>query len=288
MGFNANNVRFVLFSICAFCTFLLISSDVSAIDLQNTEIYVDKEGNINFQEYYITNRDFNFTLPEDYYGFYINLDQDKYNLLDNLLIINNLDGSKENNINVEYSTSKFSSKIGNKWILNLEKKDLVKKRENIITIYLPKGARLVNEIHNSNIYTLNNRIIINLRNINQDVSIEYEFFKQEKDYSFIVLIFVVIIIIIVLLLFLRIKKKGFKKEIVQEQPIINTLTENESKIINLLIENRRLTQKKLRFMTGFPKSTLSRTLMYLKKKNMIEMKRVGISNVVYLKEWLKK
>lgn len=44
MGFNANNVRFVLFSICAFCTFLLISSDVSAIDLQNTEIYVDKEG----------------------------------------------------------------------------------------------------------------------------------------------------------------------------------------------------------------------------------------------------
>ena len=94
-------------------------------------------------------------------------------------------------------------------------------------------------------------------------------------------------------MFKKFEKKRIDKEVTEKQvtekqkDILNTLTENETKIVKLLIENKRLTQKKLLFLVGLPKSTLSRTLSHLQRKNIIEMKRVGLSNVIYLKDWFK-
>ena len=262
---------------------ILLLNIVNATNLQNTEIYIDKNGVLNFIEYYIVSEDFNIVLPEDYYDFNIKLNKENYELNDNVLNIKNID--KETKFELSYSTVKFSSKSENIWGISIEKGDLINIDNNVVSVYLPKNTKLLSVNEDAEVYTLNNRIIIDLRNLDEDLKIDYEFYRA-KGFN-LWLVFVVLLVLVFLFIFLKFKRKKSKKD-VEENPIMNTLTENESKIVNLLIENKRLTQKKIRYLTGFPKSTLSRTLKHLQRKNLIEMKRVGISNVVYLKEWFKK
>ena len=210
---------------------VLFSSIVNAVDLQKTEIYVNENGVLDFIEDYVISEDLSITLPEDYYDFNINLDS--YELNENVLVF---DVDEEISFEMKYSTSKFSYKTENMWRLFVSKEDLVNVENNFISVYLPKNAKLLSANEGAEIYTLGGRIIIDLKDV-ESLEISYELSKKRAS-SYLWIIYLVVLVLILFILgkmFVKRKHKGRSHEEVTEkqEDIMNTLTENETKIVKL-------------------------------------------------------
>ena len=77
----------------------------------------------------------------------------------------------------------------------------------------------------------------------------------------------------------ELKPKKFNKKILEE------LTEDEGKIMNLLLENKgSMFQSKIKDETDFSKVKVTRILDSLEGQGLIERKRRGMTNVVILKQ----
>jgi len=71
-----------------------------------------------------------------------------------------------------------------------------------------------------------------------------------------------------------------------KRDIIKTLSKTEEEIVlELLNNNGKLTQNDLHANTGIPRSTLSRTLKGLEQKKLLEVRGVGVTNLVRLQDW---
>lgn len=70
------------------------------------------------------------------------------------------------------------------------------------------------------------------------------------------------------------------------QKVIDTLSDNEKAIINLLLrKGGSVTQADIRYETGIPKSSLSGIINVLKRKNIIKKREYGRTNVIELSDW---
>jgi uncharacterized membrane protein len=70
------------------------------------------------------------------------------------------------------------------------------------------------------------------------------------------------------------------------QKVIDTLSDNEKAIINLLLrKGGSVTQADIRYETGIPKSSLSGIINALKRKNIIKKREYGRTNVIELSDW---
>jgi uncharacterized membrane protein len=70
------------------------------------------------------------------------------------------------------------------------------------------------------------------------------------------------------------------------QKVIDTLSDNEKAIINLLLRRGgSVTQADIRYETGIPKSSLSGIINVLKRKNIIKKREYGRTNVIELSDW---
>jgi len=70
------------------------------------------------------------------------------------------------------------------------------------------------------------------------------------------------------------------------QKVIDTLSENEKAITNLVLKKGgSVTQADIRYETGIPKSSLSGIINTLKRKNIIKKREYGRTNVIELSEW---
>jgi len=68
--------------------------------------------------------------------------------------------------------------------------------------------------------------------------------------------------------------------------VIDTLSDNEKAIINLLLrKGGSVTQADIRYETGIPKSSLSGIINALKRKNIIKKREYRRTNVIELSEW---
>ncbi|MCD6202847.1 MAG: helix-turn-helix domain-containing protein, partial [Methanophagales archaeon] len=68
--------------------------------------------------------------------------------------------------------------------------------------------------------------------------------------------------------------------------VMETLTERERGIVNALLKhNGEMTQADLRYETGIPKSSLTGILRNLERRNIINKKEWGRTNVIELSEW---
>ena len=68
--------------------------------------------------------------------------------------------------------------------------------------------------------------------------------------------------------------------------IMETLTERERGIVNALLKhNGEMTQADLRYETGIPKSSLTGILRNLERRNIINKKEWGRTNVIELSKW---
>jgi len=71
-----------------------------------------------------------------------------------------------------------------------------------------------------------------------------------------------------------------------KKDILKTLSKTEEEIIlELLNNNGKLTQNDLHANTGIPRSTLSRTLKSLEQKKLLDVRGVGVTNLVKLQDW---
>ena len=101
-------------------------------------------------------------------------------------------------------------------------------------------------------------------------------------------IYAVIIFVLGSVLFYLYKNRKLKKSARQEQ-LMQTLTENERKIVEILIgmENsvkRSFIQKKL----GYAKSSLAATINNLERKKILEVDRTFSSHFIKITDWFKK
>lgn len=61
-------------------------------------------------------------------------------------------------------------------------------------------------------------------------------------------------------------------------------TENEYKVLEIMVDDNKITQKNLQAKSFLPKSTLSRTLTKLENKEMVETIRVGMGKHIQIKK----
>lgn len=179
-------------------------------------------------------------------------------------------------------TDDFTSKQGSVWTLNVS----LEKEFSVVDykIGLPKNS-VINYMRLpslSHIGSSENGLIIqgNASNKKANFILQYSIEKNYvKNKSFLVsIIFAIIFVIGVLLLFVSSTKS--KKSKVD----IRTLSFRQKKIV-LLLENNdgHMTQAQLEKETGFPKSSLSRNIETLVKRDIVSKESRGMSNSIILK-----
>jgi uncharacterized membrane protein len=72
-----------------------------------------------------------------------------------------------------------------------------------------------------------------------------------------------------------------------KEEVMKILNEKERAIVEEVIKaGGKLTQMEVFMRTGIPKSTLSRTLKSLERRNLIELRPIGNTNLVVIAEWM--
>lgn len=140
---------------------------------------------------------------------------------------------------------------------------------------------------------------IGFRNItiklNQTSDIEIKLDKtiinvtMEKSYFGLSLLLLIFIILIVYFIFRKNKtkkpKKPKDKKIRRVADIMKTLNSKEQHIANLLLEKKSMGQANIRHELKIPRTTLSRLLQSLEKKNIVEIEKSGKVVNVKLTNW---
>jgi uncharacterized membrane protein len=225
----------------------------------------------------------------------------------------------EGTSNYEYlypqSTNSLTSKKGEFWLLNITTNKIMS--DYILSVYLPARAE-VNYMKVSGNLRLVESGRINLITHGEDetafVLVQYKLGDSTSsgDIIFGAVVLLVIIAIILFMIFfkkyVKSKKYGKNKNIIFSEPEISekkkvsastnsaqsaqslaivrrTLTDNQNKIIDVLIQAREpITQKQLMHRAGLAKATLSRNIDLLVKKNILEKQSRGLTNVIFLKD----
>jgi len=109
-----------------------------------------------------------------------------------------------------------------------------------------------------------------------DISLDDDYFK-EKDYSLIILIVVVVIVVLLFLYFTRRKK-----------PILQEDSETEGdyydKVLSIIKENKRVTQKDIRKQIPLSEAKISLIITELEHKGLIEKIKKGRGNILISKQ----
>ncbi|RJQ17221.1 hypothetical protein C4573_04180 [Candidatus Woesearchaeota archaeon] len=99
-------------------------------------------------------------------------------------------------------------------------------------------------------------------------------------------LFITIGIVIFILLFFWITKKPKEEKINKRaNDLMQTLNETEQKIVSFLMEHKEAYQNKIVYGVNIPKTTLTRVLMSLERKKIIQVEKVGKTKKVRLTEW---
>ncbi|MEM5875168.1 MAG: winged helix-turn-helix transcriptional regulator [Candidatus Aenigmatarchaeota archaeon] len=206
-------------------------------------------------------------------------------------------------INLRIRFGNIVSKGLNKniFIQQFELKQSVESVSAIVT--LPIGMILSSEesIFPSNYRTLSNgrNIIVywELRNISnlQPLSFKVEYMPAVIEDNFILKFlksFYVVIIIalffVILLIYELIKTKRIVvKKVVKvpiEKVVLEVLDPDEKKIYEILQKEGKIKQNKLVELTGFSKAKVSRVVKKLKDKKLVNLERMGKTNLISLKK----
>jgi hypothetical protein len=198
---------------------------------------------------------------------------------------------------------KFTSKNGEMWIFNLSIDEEFS--EFVYNLNLPSGAQ-TNYIKTTPDFRITQGDNKNLKivglgeNRELHILIQYSFEDlNESDFSFFGYFFSYIVlglVVLLIILFVAYKKIGKSKivsEIIEEveeleEKIIGcdysklNLNERQLEIIEILKKYGEISQKNLEEELKIPKSSVSRNLQSMSGKNIISIKKNGITNIVSL------
>lgn len=164
-----------------------------------------------------------------------------------------------------------------------------------IKVILPDGALLTKSRPEGKVYIEGSRLTVSLEG-SKEVLMEYSFLHEGKnsgaDY-FLYLVAAIVVLTGALLFFMSKNKRteektvseiplAGKKDDAKENDFMKYLNANEKKIMDLIVAEKRITQRKIQTESGLPKSTLSRTLKRLEAKGIIKTVSAGNTKFVEL------
>ena len=226
----------------------------------------------------------------------------------------------DNDTNQLYAvTDMLTTKKADVWLFNFSSGGYYS--DYSVTLFLPAGSEVIRfELShglNYQIQVMNDSLVLTVegyRISSPEIEIEYKQpletpAKTESEsiswLSFTMLFVIVLISATVIVFIVRMKKTHHLeiKEIPETEPevapktkeitatsemqkVIDTLSDNEKAIIDLLLrKGGSVTQADIRYETGIPKSSLSGIINALKRKNIIKKREYGRTNVIELSDW---
>jgi len=156
--------------------------------------------------------------------------------------------------------------------------------------YVPVGVCEVMAIYDNKVGSVTINITKGeLKTIN--ITLAHEV-KSGSDLRILLIAFILVIVAIIFYLSRKRKPKtGIEKATKIEitgrmRDIIQTLSDRERKIVELLIENNgKLTQAEIRHFLKIPKATVSRDINSLKRKGIVETIKIGRNKEIILTKW---
>lgn len=179
------------------------------------------------------------------------------------------------------------------WLLNITKNEVFS--DYIYALTLPQGST-INYIKSSGFRGIKEEfgsLIITGSGGNESLSIvvQYQINKRSLDFNILLILGMLILILVILLVFIIYQNKR-KKLVGSNEKVDNDvgynfrgLTDRQKQIIELLIETKRpLTQVEIEKELDIPKAAVSRNVHSLEIKGLIEIEKIGMSNLIRLKK----
>lgn len=211
--------------------------------------------------------------------------------------------------NITYSHI-YTSKQGPNWTFNLTTDEIfdsyifelnLPSYAQINYIKAPPGFRITSSHDNIKIVGFGEKKPINLI-VQYTLSEPRKTLTKEEIFFLTFSITLIILIIITITLYLKLKKLNFVKtkpktletnnenqeeqgdNIEQKTYDIKKFSPRQQDMINLLEENKHLTQKQIEEMMKIPKSSVSRNIRTLELKGVIEKDRIGQTNYIHIRK----
>lgn len=179
---------------------------------------------------------------------------------------------------VLFTTSLLTSKIGNEWTFIYG----IPFENNNVIVFMPENTRIISTTPQALIQS--GEILELTWNDVNSIEIVYEFSSGtiiENNDNLYMGIAVGILIPIVFIVYYMRRNKFTKKA-----SVIKTLSENEKKVVNLLIKNKGLIRRSvLEKESEISKSSLAATLKNLEKKKIVEVDKKYPAHSVKLTKW---
>ena len=194
------------------------------------------------------------------------------------------------------NSEQYTSKQQSYWLLNITKQDIFS--EFVYDLRLPKGSS-ISYIKSSGSL----RIEENLGNLivrgvgeNEPLSIVIQYQTEKQDSSMLqgnlvyLILFSAIIIVSILILFLFLKEKKTNviqpsKDVKESLGDMKGLNHRQKQIMQILHQrNAPLTQTDIQKELQIPKASVSRNILGLERKGLIEKEQIGMSNLIRLKK----
>ncbi|MFA5102426.1 MAG: MarR family transcriptional regulator [Candidatus Thermoplasmatota archaeon] len=195
-----------------------------------------------------------------------------------------------------YNTENYTSKNQSYWLLNITKPDLFS--EFVYEVRLPKGSS-ISYIRTSGTLRIEEQSgSLILRGFGENESfrllIQYQTekpsssFLEENIVYFLLLSAIVLVSILTLFLFFKEKKiKQTPTPLVTKEPLreFQGLNHRQKQILQLLqARNIPLTQTDIQKELQIPKASVSRNILGLERRGLIEKEQIGMSNLIRLKK----
>ncbi|MFO7710570.1 MAG: MarR family transcriptional regulator [Candidatus Woesearchaeota archaeon] len=168
----------------------------------------------------------------------------------------------------------FTSKDGRYWLLNISTDDTFSSM--IYKLSLPENSE-VNYLRAPALSRISDNkgiIIIGAgENKTFNLLVQYSIERPDDFFNWIPVVVIIGVAIITIIGIIFIKKR-IKEDY--------TLTKRQEKIVKALRKNKRMTQKELEKMLNIPKSSLSRNIESLQRREIIRKEQTGMSNVLTL------
>ena len=193
----------------------------------------------------------------------------------------------------QYTSSSLTERTNGDWKFNYE--DIVPFSVDIskVSVFLPYEAELAYTDPEGFYRRTGTESFVDFYD-SEDISLGYKYdidlpisgeIKFSNPLSYMHIILFVLTVVLSLFIYFKHRQKVSKGQ----EDILKTLDEKQEDIIKLLIKNNgKMSQRNIRSETGIPKATLSRTLKYLKFKDILDIKKIGYTNMVFLSKWFKK
>jgi uncharacterized membrane protein len=194
------------------------------------------------------------------------------------------------------NTEQYTSKTQHLWVLNISKQQTFS--EFLYTLILPEGSS-INYIKSSGMIRIEEslgRLVIKGVGENEFLTILVQYQIEKKEQSLLqqtlvyISLFAGILIVSLLLVFQVFKEKQPKMveasgSIKKPYEEIQGLNPRQQQIMQLLHQrNTPLTQTDIQKELQIPKASVSRNILRLERKGLIEKEQIGMSNLIRLKK----